>query len=330
MKHGKITIGLTYDLRDDYLAEGYSHEETAEFDKEETIAGIENAIRHHGYSTVRIGNIKALTKKLAAGEKWDMVFNISEGMYGFAREAQVPGLLDAYRIPYVFSDGLVLALTLHKAHTKRIIRDAGIPTAPFYEIREPTDINNVDLPFPLFLKPVAEGTGKGINNSSFVKNKTELAESAGYLLKKFGQPVLVETFLPGREFTVGIVGNGRNAEAVGVMEIHFEASDTIYSMDVKENYEKLVRYDVPEKETAEKCTIVALDSWNLLGCVDGGRVDLRMDEKGVPNFIEVNPLAGMNPVHSDLPILSRLNGISYEILMGRILDSALKRNGIYE
>lgn len=328
MSRSGITIGITYDLRDDYLAEGYSHEETAEFDKEETIAGIENTIRSLGYTTQRIGNVKALASRLLKGDRWDLVFNIAEGMYGLAREAQVPCLLDAWNIPYVFSDGLVMALTLHKGHTKRIIRDAGIPTAPFTEIHQPEDTDRIQLPFPLFLKPVAEGTGKGIDARSKVKNTEELKDSATHLLQQFHQPVLVETFLPGREFTVGIVGTGREAEAIGIMEILFEATDTIYSMEVKENYEKLVKYLVPENQVRDACYEVALAAWNVLGCVDGGRVDLRMDENGIPNFIEVNPLAGLNPIHSDLPILCRLNGISYETLLDRIISASLKRNRI--
>lgn len=328
MSRKDLTIGITYDLRDDYLAEGYSHEETAEFDKEETIAGIENTIQKLGYTTQRIGNVKALARQLTEGRRWNMVFNISEGMYGLAREAQVPCLLDAWNIPYVFSDGLVMALTLHKGHTKRIIRDAGIPTAPFCEIRNEKDADAVRLPFPLFLKPVAEGTGKGINALSKVKNKEELSSASAFLLKQFGQPVLVETFLPGREFTVGIAGNEEETEALGVMEIIYTAGDTIYSMEVKENYEDRVQYKVPEKDAADACIRVALDAWKILGCVDGGRVDVRMDDKGIPNFIEVNPLAGLNPIHSDLPILCRLNGIDYDTLMDKIIVAALKRNKI--
>jgi len=328
MSRKDLLIGITYDLRDDYLAEGYSHEETAEFDKEETIAGIENTIQKLGFTTQRIGNVKALARHLVEGKKWDMVFNITEGMYGLAREAQVPCLLDAWNIPYVFSDGLIMALTLHKGHTKRIIRDVGIPTAPFCEIRNERDADAVQLPFPLFLKPVAEGTGKGISALSKVNSINELKTASRFLLKQFGQPVLVETFLPGREFTVGIAGNGEETEALGVMEIIYTSGDTIYSMEVKEDYEKRVKYIVPEKEAADACIRVALDAWKVLGCVDGGRVDVRMDEKGIPNFIEVNPLAGLNPVHSDLPILCRLNGIDYDTLMNKIITAALKRNKI--
>ena len=163
-----MLIGLTYDLRSDYLKEGFSEEETAEFDAEVTIDAIDSTLNSLGYKTERIGNIKALVKAISFGRKWDLVFNICEGMYGIGREAQVPALLDAYSIPYVFSDPLVLALTLHKGHTKRIVRDCGIPTADFEVVETIEDVEKVNLPFPLFVKPVAEGTGKGIDTTSKV------------------------------------------------------------------------------------------------------------------------------------------------------------------
>jgi len=161
-------IGITYDLRDDYLREGYGHEQTAEFDRVDTIDGIDAALKSLGHGTDRIGNVRHLVRRLASGDTWDLVFNIAEGMYGVGREAQVPALLDAYRIPYTFSDPLVLALTLHKGLTKTVIRAAGIPTADFAVIEDPADLQSLDLPPPLFAKPVAEGTGKGISESSRV------------------------------------------------------------------------------------------------------------------------------------------------------------------
>ena len=159
-----MIVGLTYDLRDDYLKEGYSEEETAEFDAEVTIDAIDSTLQSLGFQTQRIGNIKSLVKALHGDQKWDLVFNICEGMYGIGREAQVPAILDAYKIPYVFSDPLVLALTLHKGHTKRVVRDFGIPTADFEVVNTLSDVEKVNLPYPLFVKPVAEGTGKGIDS----------------------------------------------------------------------------------------------------------------------------------------------------------------------
>ena len=323
-----MKIGITYDLRDDYLKEGYTLEETAEFDRVDTIDAIDEAICACGHETDRIGNAKQLVQRLARGERWDLVFNIAEGLHGVGREALVPALLDAYEIPYTFSDPLVLALTLHKGMTKAVLRDAGVPTADFAVVSVPADIEKVSLPYPLFVKPVAEGTGKGISDASLVKTPAELKRVCENLLAEFHQQVLVETFLPGREFTAGVVGTGDEAAAVGVMEVLFkkkEPADLIYSYHNKSNYEQAIEYRVPEPEVVEPCAKLALSAWKVLGCRDGGRVDIRMDSQGRPNFIEVNPLAGLNPVHSDLPILCKLNGISFQELMERILKSAFKR-----
>lgn len=325
-----MNIGITYDLRDDYLKEGYGYEETAEFDRIDTIDAIDDALRSLGHATDRIGNARQLVGRLAAGSTWDLVFNIAEGMYGLGREALVPALLDAYRIPYTFSDPLVLALTLHKGVTKTVIRAAGIPTADFVVVERPADLGAVNLPFPLFAKPVAEGTGKGISESSRVDTHEQLSLLCTRLMHEFHQPVLVETYLPGREFTAGIVGTGRDAAVIGVMEVLFRKhhdGGKIYSYHSKANYEELIDYVIPEREVVHACSEVALSAWKALGCRDGGRVDIRMDSLGHANFIEVNPLAGLNPVHSDLPIICRLSGIPFQELIARILDSALQRTG---
>lgn len=322
-----MTIGLTYDLKSTYLKNGFTKEEVAEFDSEETIVGFENVLGELGFNTERIGNIVELTQALVAGKRWDLVFNIAEGVYGIGREAQVPAILDAYKIPYVFSDPLVLSLTLHKGMTKHIIRDRGIPTAPFAVVETPSDIEKISLAYPLFIKPVAEGTGKGITGKSLVRTKEKFRDNTIELLEMFDQPVLVEEFLPGREFTVGIVGTGSYAHTVGIMEITItdKSAQSIYSLFVKENYHNRVEYTVPEPEVAQQCYKVALDAWNALGCRDGGRVDLRMDKHGVPNFIEVNPLAGLNLVYSDLPILAYKAGYTYTQLIKEIMESAAKR-----
>lgn len=322
-----MKIGIAYDLRDDYLAEGYSAEETLEFDRADTIDAIEHTLQDLGYRTDRIGNIKALIKRLAAGDRWDIVFNIAEGMEGLGREAQVPALLDAYRIPYIFSDPLILSLTLHKGMTKHVIRDLHIPTPDFAVIEREEDINKVALPFPLFAKPVAEGTSKGITAASKITSQKKLFHVCRKLLSTFQQPVLVERFLPGREFTVGIVGTGEDAVALGVMEVHLKenAEHDVYSYVNKENCEELVEYRLVNDSLAYMVQETALAAWRGLGCRDAGRVDLRTDEEGIPHFLEVNPLAGLHPEHSDLPIICNLAGISYHELIDMIMRSALKR-----
>ncbi len=324
-----MRIGLTYDLRDDYLALGYDDVETAEFDRISTIEALEGSLQRRGHQTDRIGHIKALTQRLAAGDRWDLVFNIAEGMYGIGREAQVPALLDAYAIPYTFSDPLVMSLTLHKAMTKRVLRDGGLPTPAFVEVASPADIDGVHLPFPLFAKPLAEGTGKGIDGASLIRTPQELRATCERLLATFGQPVLVEAYLPGRELTTGIVGTGAAARVVGTIEVHLgdNAEQGAYTYTNKALYEELVVYQLvtaqdPVVRAAEE---ISLAAWRLLGCRDGGRLDLRCDADGNPQLMELNPLAGLHPEHSDLPIICTAAGISYDELIGCILDSAVAR-----
>lgn len=322
-----MKIGLTYDLRQDYLEMGYSEEETAEFDKESTVEGIEKALWDLGYKTERVGHIKNLVKALAAGAKWDLVFNITEGMFGLAREAQVPALLDAYEIPYVFSDAFTLAVTLDKGLTKSIIRNLGIHTADYFVLKNIDEVEQINLPYPLFAKPIAEGTGKGINANSKITDKEQLKKTCANLLKEYKQPVLIETFLSGDEFTVGITGTGKDAKVVAVMEIILgeNAEAEIYSYNNKDNYEDRVDYKLASEENAKKCEEVALAVWKGLGCRDGGRVDVRMDSNGVVNFIEVNPLAGLNYLTSDLPIMCGLKNIPFKNLIKEIMESAEKR-----
>ncbi len=322
-----MRIGLTFDLRSEYLKEGYTPEETAEFDRESTIEGLETALQGLGFMTDRIGHVRQLAEKLVKRDRWDLVFNISEGLNGIGREAQVPCLLDAYNIPYTFSDPLVLTLTLHKGMTKRVIRDAGLNTPGFFIVYSEADILIDALEYPLFIKPVAEGTGKGITGKSRVHSNVELLAVCRELLRQYPEGLLVEEFLPGREFTVGITGTGRKSKPVGIMEIVYEAENAsgIYSLETKSNYEELVSYSVPGDDVREACMDLALKAWNILGCRDGGRVDIRYDKHGKPSFIEVNPLAGLDLVHSDLPILAYRNGYTYKQLIGEIMDSALER-----
>lgn len=346
-----MLIGLTYDLRRDYLAEGYSEEETAEFDRPDTIDAIEGALRELGHETDRIGHARSLVQRLAKGDRWDLVFNIAEGLRGFGREAQVPALLDVYGIPYTFSDPLVLALSLHKGMALHVVRDLGLPTAEFAVVADEGDLAaimegshaegaegaeelekrgpwaEIRNRFPLFVKPVAEGTGKGITNASKVESPEELARACRGVWAKFHQPALVEEFLPGRELTVGIIGTGREAEAIGALEIVLldHAETNAYSYQNKEYCEELVKYVLAEDELAREAQAIALAAWRGLGCRDAGRVDLRAGADGRLRFLEVNPLAGLHPQHSDLPILCTMRRIPYVQLISRIVSSAVSR-----
>ncbi len=322
-----LHIGMTYDLRKDYLAAGCSEDDVAEFDSEETIASLEWTIRSLGYTVDRIGNVQALCARLAAGDRWDLVFNIAEGLTGRCRESQVPCILEAWGIPYTFSDPFVCALTLDKAFAKRIVRDALLATPAFKVIEHPSDLTDVPLRYPLFAKPLAEGTGKGIDPASRVNSPAELAGVCGNLLARFRQPVLVEEFLPGREFTAAILGNGPCARVLGVMEIEvIDDPHTVYSYTAKEECEHLVRYlpfcDDPLFTQIES---LALGSYRALQCRDTARVDIRCDANGIPHFMEINPLPGLHPTHSDLPMIATQQDMSYSELIATIITSACER-----
>lgn len=323
-------IGLTYDLRQEYLAAGFSEDETAEFDRPDTVAAIEKTLQQLGHATDRIGHAKQLVSRLARGDEWDLVFNIAEGLGGIAREAQVPAMLDVYGIAYTFSDPLVMALTLHKGLTKSVVAAGGVPTPGFAVVEQPADIAKIDLPFPLFAKPVAEGTGKGVTPASKARDKAGLQAVCEHLLATYQQPVLVETYLPGREFTVGITGTGDRARAIGTLEIILleRAEADVYSYVNKEYCEERVDYRVNSADLDEQVRAAeeaALAAWRVLGCRDAGRVDLRCDAAGRPNFMEVNPLAGLHPEHSDLPILATKVGLPFVELIRQIVDSATPR-----
>lgn len=321
-----MKVGITFDLRSSSLAMGYSREETAELDSEDTIEAIEAAVAATGRETERIGSARDLARRLEAGDRWDLVFNIAEGHRGLGRESLVPCLLEEYGVHYTFSDPMVLALSLHKGMCKRAIRDMGIPTAPFAVVSSPGEVAGVELRYPLFAKPVAEGTSKGIGDLSLIETEEQLRSTCGDIIERFKQPALVEEFLPGREFTIGIVGTGLRARVLGMMEV-LDASGAeapIYSYDAKEDYEARIKYrSVPPSPLRDDLSSLALDSWRGLGCRDAGRMDLRIDREGAPVFMEVNPLAGLNPVRSDLSIMSRLEGKTYQSLIEAILESAL-------
>lgn len=323
-----LRIGLVYDLRKEYLAAGYSIEEVAEFDSVETIDAFDKTLCSLGHKVERIGNARALCSRLTAGERWDLVFTIAEGVSGRSREAQVPCLLELYGIPYTFSDPLVSCVTMDKAIAKRLVREAGLNTPDFMVVRELSDLRDCRMKFPLFAKPIAEGTGKGIDQHSHIDSIQKLETTCRELLARFKQPVLVEEFLPGREFTVGIVGTADEARVIGTMEVEIlhGTDGNIYSFDMKEKCEEHVRYsplkDLDLRREVEK---LALDAYLTLGCRDAARADIRVDSAGKPSFMEVNTLPGMHPTHSDLPMIATQEGMSYTDLIGAIISSAMQR-----
>ncbi len=325
-----LSIGLCYDHKEEYLAAGFSPLEVMEFDDEDTVAGLAAGLTALGHRVERIGRGVELARRLVAGQRWDLLFNIAEGVRGRSREAQVPALAELFDQPYTFADPLTCALTLDKAMAKRIVRDAGIPTAPFAVVAQLEDLRGLSLPTPLFVKPVAEGSSKGVTGSSLVTSREQLPGVCAAMLDNFRQPVLVEAFLPGRELTVGVVGNGAEARAIAAMEVAITAGaeDYAYTALNKKEWQQRVTYRLVEDEMAVRARQQALAAYRLLGCRDAARIDLRCDAEGKPNFLEANPLPGLNAEWSDLPLMTRLAGSSYEDLLGWIIDAARRRYGL--
>ncbi len=302
-----MNIGLTYNLK----PEGAVGDRFEEFDSLETIEALERAIRADGHKPVRLGWGEELLDALTR-EHVDGVFNIAEGVGGRGRESQVPALLEMLGIPCSGSDALAIGLTLDKGLAKLVARAHGIATAPWVVLSE---WRTPELRYPLFGKPACEGSSMGITSRSLCRTAEALRE-AFTRLRAYG-PVLVEEFLPGHEYTVGIVGG----EILGTMQVvpRQDVDDFIYSLDVKRDYTTLVDYRLVSAPDVED---VALEVWRALGLRHVARVDIRRDREGVACFVEVNPLPGVHPVNSDLVILARLKGMSHEELIGKILRSA--------
>ena len=331
--------------------EGVPPDAFADFDHIETVQSIQKAIETDGHETKFImadENLPFALKEYGP----DICFNIAEGLGGDAREAQVPSLLEMLRIPYTGSRVLTNAIALDKTLTKRIWRDRRLPVAPFQEFTTGEESLRPELKFPLFVKPAREGTGMGVDMKARVENESEMRERAKYVINSYQQPALVETFLPGREFTVGQLGQ-RDAklhsrhpewyEADGIhrlpiLELKTEKSATpgIYSHAAKA--QQLGEAGAPEyicpadvqPELAKKLHHLALRGHNLLFATDVSRVDFRLDAEGNPRLIEINPLPGLTPGYSDLCLQAAAEGISYEDLILEILYLSAGRWGLLE
>lgn len=269
----------------------------------------------------------------------DIVFNVAECAFGISREAQIPAMLDMLQISYTGSDPLTLTTCLDKARTKEILSYHGIPNAKFLLIESLNDLENFDLEFPIIMKPVAEGSSKGIFNSSFITNRVDLETKLAELFAEYNQPFLLEEFLPGREFTVALIGNGNELEVLPIIELNLSElpSDLvpIYSyeakwvVDTREN--PLNIFSCPasiDSELTDKISDICKKTFKVLRCKDWSRIDIRLDADGNPNVIEINPLPGVLPNPEDnscFPKAARTAGLSYEAMINKVLNTALKR-----
>ena len=309
----------------------------AEWDEPATIDAVAAALATLG-EVVRLEADECFPEKLRAARP-DFVFNIAEGLYGPNREGHVPAICEFYGIPCHASDPLALSLCLHKGRTKEVLQQHGVPTAPFIVARSRDDARNVALPFPLFVKPCFEGSGKGVTVRNLCHNRAELVARVEELLATYRQPILIETYLPGREFTVAVLGNGDEARCLPLVGMSFDSlppgAPPIYGYEAKWLWDTLANpldlfecpARVPEALTRE-IEQVALAAYRALECRDWCRIDVRCDVAGRPMVVELNPLPGILPDPRDnscFPKAARTAGMSYDELIRTVADIAWRR-----
>lgn len=329
----QLTAGIAYNLKKGVKSDVEDLE--AEYDSKETIEAIKNALESAGISVVLLEADADFINKLKKNHV-DIVFNIAEGISGRGREAQVPAILSFLGIPYSGSDETTLCISLNKALTKRYLSTFGIKT-PSYQLAKTPDFKlNKSLRFPLIVKPDAEGSSKGISDMAIVEDEKKLYEAVARNLNMYREPMLIEEYITGREFTVGILGNGDEVKVFEPMEICYLDNDRekrIYSYNVKKNYKEYITYSCPPvlpEETIKKMKSIAAEIYKDLECHDFSRIDFMLSNDGEVYFIEINPLPGLTPDYSDFPMIASFCGTDYRSLVIDILNGALKRYGLSE
>jgi D-alanine-D-alanine ligase len=338
-----LHVGITYNLKKSNRDEEWDGQSTsiepaavdneAEYDDITTIMAIKEALESYNCRVTLLEVDKELPVKLVE-HKPDIIFNIAEGIHGRGREAQVPALLNFYKIPYTGSDETTLCIALDKALTKRILSTYHIKTPKDRVIAKDQSQLTGRFPFPAIVKPNAEGSSKGISDVAIVTNRRELQELVSKDIGLYKQDMLVEEYISGREFTVGIFGNGRDVHVFPPMEIGYINQDkqyNIYSYNVKQNYKEFIRYECPaniSKDIETEMINTARKIFEILSCKDFARIDFRLSPEGKLYFIEINPLPGLAPGYSDFPMIAEFNGMDYNSLVWNVLKSALKRYGM--
>jgi D-alanine-D-alanine ligase len=328
-KAGPLRVGFTFNVKRIKPDAAGTKDDEAEYDSPATLQAIREAIASAGHEVIDLEATPDLPNVLAATPV-DLVFNMAEGIKGRNRESQVPALLELLDIPYSGSDPATLCIALDKALAKKIVRQHGILTPNFFTMTTGKERLPKDLHFPLIVKPIAEGSSKGVHTTSVVENEAELRESAREMIQKYDQPALVEDYIGGREFTVGMLGE-RRPKVLPPMEVVFldqKESRPVYSFEFKQEWSTKIRYDVPAQlEPAQLRALkeAARETFIALGCRDVARVDFRMDEQGKVYFLECNPLPGLTPGWSDLVLIAKAAGIGYDGLINEILSGAIRR-----
>jgi D-alanine-D-alanine ligase len=339
-------VALLYNLKRNVPLKPDAPPDTlAEYDSIETVQALEEALQAGGHQVIPLEGDETLLDTIRQADP-DIAFNICEGHRGDARESQVPALLEMLGLPYTGSKIMAHALSLDKAMAKRVWRDCGLPTASFQVFAQGDESLDPWLAFPLFVKPCREGSGMGINVRSIVEDETALREQVRWLIRTYRQPALVEGYLPGREFTVGLLGHtpspGSNSSGHRETGFHIfpvlEVDVTpvaeaggLYTSHVKTDLPLAPNYLCPapiEPALAEELGRLAVAAFESIGALDVARVDFRLGADGRPYLMEINTLPGLNPTYSDLVIMARAEGMDYVTLINEILNQALDRYGL--
>lgn len=336
-----LRVGITYNLKKNAASDAAEEapDLEAEYDSIETVLAIKNALKSDSCQVELLEATEELPLKLRKHDI-DIVFNIAEGIQGRGREAEIPAIMNFYKIPYTGSDETTLCLALDKALTKRVLATYHIRT-PRYQVisKEQTKINS-NITYPAIVKPNAEGSSKGISDVAIASNPEELKRLVHKNINLYHQDMLIEEYIGGREFTVGILGNDSELQVFPPMEIVYlnqQNPYNIYSYNVKQNYKKLIRYECPaaiSKEIESEMIHTAKRIYEILQCKDFARIDFRLSQDIDAHseklyFIEINPLPGLAPGYSDFPMIAEFNGMDYVTLVRSILNSALKRYGLH-
>lgn len=344
-----MKLALTYnvkldDSRDSNAREGVGLLEDvyAEWDDMDTINGVKDALESkQGKGSVHLVEANRDAYGKLRELKPDLVFNIAEGLFGESRESQMPCVFELFGLPYTGSNPLSLALCLNKARAKEVLTYHKVPTPGFWVIEKGRSLDTIpsSVGYPLIVKPLFEGSSKGVRDDCFVTDFDELAKKVSFIMTTYKQAALVEEFLPGREFTVALLGNGNSLKTLPIVEINYDALpegvNHIYSYEAKWILDRpedpLDMFICPadvDDELAEKISKVSKDAFNVMGLRDWCRVDVRLDSGGEPNIIELNPLPGVLPdptQNSCFPKAGRAEGLDYKGLINSVVDAAVER-----
>lgn len=323
-----MNIGIIYEVQEKFKPdERLAPDDYAEWSSEDEIYYLSATLDHLGHRAFTVGGFEQLLDFLNGPEKVDLVFNYAAGIWGQAREAQAPSLLEALRIPYTGAGPFSLALCMDKAIVKRLWRSAGLPTPDFFQaacLQELEQKAHLLPGYPVFVKPAREGSSKGIAPESRVASPDALQRRVAWILKEYRQPALVETYLPGREYTAGILGGGQEARVLGVVEVANSAKGIVDLAD-KKAWQPHTFRPVADANLRSELAFLALEAYRAVECDSIGRVDLRLDREGCLQLLEINPNPGLHPSRSAMPAIAMQAGLPYPDLIDEIVKMGMQR-----